>query len=177
MKYTIVNQHGDVAALIECPESQLKANTPEGCTAISGRPPFTHARYVEGLWTQLPVQPSMFHKWDSSSSSWIDTRSPVEVIGMQRESINQKRTEAISTFRWNGHEFDADVQSRNTIMAISAVVALTGSLPAAYENYWRTSENLDVLISTPDEWASFVSALANHDINQHKAAVAAKELL
>lgn len=174
MKYTIVDEWGVPLSRLDTPKEFVNANTPQGCKAISGHPPFENCRYLSGVWQQLPSKPSSFHTWSGSLEQWVDTRSPEVIAEHQRNEINRKRDESLDEFYWHGTPFDADASSRLSITAVSNVIALTGELPTN-PLVWRSANNKDVVIVNRDEWTSFVTALAKHDIKQHTLARESKQ--
>jgi len=176
-KYTIVNEHGIVKGIIQCPSCHVKVNTPAGHTAVPSLPPNENMRWNGKAWKPLADRPTEFHDWDSRIKQWVDRRSPSEIKEHTRRSIKIQREANRNAFRWNGHVFQADSDSRHLINSISTYVSLTQSLPPTFAGHWRSSDNTHVPIQDVMDWKSFVGALIAHDINNYENARAMKQAL
>jgi hypothetical protein len=75
----IVDEDGEIVAIVSGNDAAIEHNTPHGCVALADLPPSPDAYRVGGAWNLRPTRPSAVHTWDRASKQWRDLR-PLDVI-------------------------------------------------------------------------------------------------
>lgn len=121
--YTVIDQYGDVVALLELDATNVAANTPNGCTTVEGHPPGMAYRWVDDGWVALPARPGKGWTWDGQTGAWVDGRSlDTAKADKAAEVLAARRAYETSDFTVAGATFLADESSR-TMLASTLVLA------------------------------------------------------
>lgn len=137
--YTIYyTSTGEVLSTKDVPdEYHLLLNTPEGCSAISGRIEANHY-VVDGEPVAMPPQPSLAHVFDYTLKDWVDPRSLEELKSQKWAEIKAARENSEwGGFTWDGSGFDSDPSSQMKIMGAAQMTAINPALSLE----WTLADN------------------------------------
>ena len=165
---------GEIFQTGSCGRNQLEYQEIPGLTLLEGFA-VVGKDYVDesGAVVTLPDKPSVHHKFDYPTKTWVDTRSLEEHKTAQWALIKAARIEAeFGGFTWDGSMFDSDQVSQARIQG--AVLLATSNPDFAVD--WTLEDNT-VRSLTADDLIAISQALGEHVSLQHSRARDARALL
>ena len=165
---------GEIFQTGSCGRNQLEYQEIPGLTLLEGFA-VVGKDYVDesGAVVTLPDKPSVHHKFDYPTKTWVDPRSLEDHKTAQWTLIKAARNEAeFGGFTWDGSMFDSDQVSQARIQG--AVLLATSNPDFAVD--WTLEDNT-VRSLTADDLIAISQALGEHVSLQHSRARDARALL
>ena len=165
---------GEIFQTGSCGRNQLNYQVSPGLTLLEGSAVVGKDFISEyGDVVALPDKPSIHHKFDYPTKTWVDPRSLEDHKSAQWALIKAARDEAeFGGFTWDGSMFDSDQVSQ---ARIQGAVLLATSNPNFVVD-WTLADNT-VRSLTADDLTAISQALGEHVSLQHSRARDARALL
>lgn len=173
MKYTIVDQYGEIISVLDI----IPRDLPEysgGNSVVQGAPPTLTSRYTltqAGYqWMERPPQPTIDHFWDGSINGWRETRTVDSAKAAKKTKILEWRNDyEYSWFMWGALKFNADKDAQ---MRLQGALQLANMSIASNTNLaidWTLYNGTVVTLTAPD-FIAISQALASHVMSAHSIA-------
>jgi hypothetical protein len=171
VKYTSVDQYGDVLCTLDLPNAETAAlNVPEGGELVEGDAPSQTHRWNGGFWQARPAQPSLNHTWVGSAGEWQDQRTLAQARASKWAEIKRERSKVeYGQFTWDGHTFDCDAVSQSRLQGAVQIATLAATSGQSFSVDWTLADNSVLTISAAD-LVNVAGALAGTIIGAHTVA-------
>jgi hypothetical protein len=167
--YDIFDAGGVYRRSVRCTDIEQQLIPGETPVLNDGFPP-TQKVLVDGVVTRLSTQPTLFHRTDPASLSWVDTRTFEQLKAFKWAQIKKARGFAEGgRFTHNGFVFDSDPLS---IQRLSGAVLMALIAEQAHQPFsvdWTLADNT-VHTFSGTEIIQIGLALGAHVSNVHSVA-------
>lgn len=105
----------------------------------------------EGMYHNLPEQPSPTHVFDYSLKQWVDPRTLDERKAQAWERIKAARElEEFGVFTWGGGTFDCDQISQQRIQGAAQLASLAMAAGQPFSIDWTMADNSTMTLGASD---------------------------
>ena len=163
----IISKDGELLFTIQGNAETIALNTPVDGFAFD-EPPNSNMYYVDGVWIDMPIQPSLHHTFDYTTKEWIDLRTIEQIKEQKWNEIKSLRDAfEFGGFEFNGGIYDSDLTSQARII---------GAANAGVNQVWTLADNTTVDLSAP-QLNQLYQSLQVHIANAHDRGRIARQLI
>lgn len=162
-KWYIYNEAGIfTGGSVDCPESHLDQNVPEGYGCYMGEvDPLSQRIDIESgeLMEYQPPQPSANHQW-TEQKRWVYVDTLEDIKIKKQAAITAAYLLAnVTSFTFQGKEIQANEHSMKQIYITDSGITRRGGLKPNWLGFWKTLDNSYVAIPDVATWNAFYDSI------------------